>query len=407
MDNPVVSVVMPVYNGESYLSEAIDSVLNQTFRNFELLIIDDGSTDRTSEIVNSYQDARVRYDRNEHNRGIVYTLNKGIELARGTYVARMDSDDICFPGRLERQIAFMERHPSVDLCASEVVVFGSSDRQRRYPSKHDEIVCLLFFYCCLAHPTVMFCRESFLAKGLLYSNDLGEAEDYELWIRAAQKVEMATIDEPLLYYRVHNRQVTLVNNEGINNSADQLRRSQLAKLGIFPNDLNLIIHKLVCLGVNKRFDEPEEPFAEKWIDQIKWVDYLISVNDVKSIYPREIFRSILFDYRDHLIESAKIYTVLRNLAGSRAIYLWGTGAQGARDLKVLIDESIEAAGFIDKKESTWETEFMGRKVNGPQVISKCDVKPFVVISSMYRDEIAHQLDSFGYVKDIDYIKWLP
>ena len=124
MTKPMVSVVMPVYNGSKYLKEAIDSILNQTFTNFELIIINDGSTDNSEDIIFSYQDRRIYYLKNEHNKGICITLNRGLDNARGKYIARMDCDDISMPQRLAKQVNYLERHRDVGALGTDIITFG-------------------------------------------------------------------------------------------------------------------------------------------------------------------------------------------------------------------------------------------------------------------------------------------
>ena len=118
---PLISVILPAYNAERFLEEAIDSILAQTYKNFELIVLNDGSTDRTEEIILSYNDPRIRYIKNESNLKLIKTLNKGIALARGKYIARMDADDISLPTRFEKEIEFMEIHPDIGVCSSKVI----------------------------------------------------------------------------------------------------------------------------------------------------------------------------------------------------------------------------------------------------------------------------------------------
>ena len=121
---PRISVIMPAYNAEKYIREAIDSILAQTYTDFEFIIIDDASTDATASIVESYSDERIRFFRNEHNMGVANTLNRGLDLAVGEYIARMDSDDISLPERFAKQVEFMDTHTDVIVCGSNAIVFG-------------------------------------------------------------------------------------------------------------------------------------------------------------------------------------------------------------------------------------------------------------------------------------------
>ena len=137
--NPLVTVLMPVYNGEKYLKEAIESILNQTFKDFEFLIINDGSTDNSVKIIQSFNDLRIRLIHNESNIGLIKTLNKGLKLSNGKYIARMDCDDVSLPKRLSVQINFMEKHPEIGVCGSWVKIIGLEQKFiNKYPQKHEE-----------------------------------------------------------------------------------------------------------------------------------------------------------------------------------------------------------------------------------------------------------------------------
>jgi glycosyltransferase involved in cell wall biosynthesis len=405
MNSPIVSVVMPAYNGEQYIAEAIDSVLSQTFENFELIVVDDGSTDRTQEIVARYDDARIRYELNDRNRRIVYTLNKGIQMAKGKFIARMDADDICFPERFERQVAYMEQHPDIGLCASGMILFGNVSREMAYPVTPEEISCHLAFYSCIPHPTVMFRREMFIRKGLLYSEEMGEAEDYELWARASQYIRMANIGQPLLRYRMHPHQGTVVNQVGVSLYSDNVRRSQLARLHIVPSEAEFAVHQFVCLGVNRsQFDAEDIAIAHREL-QIGWVDRLMRANEEAKAYPMEAFRTLLMGYRSKLSSLSGILDELRAMSERRAIYLWGTGAEGAEVLGALSAEHIDVAGFVDNNPTNWSTRKHGMPVESPAILDGHD-RPFIIVCSMYRDEIAAQLRSKGYLEHDDYINRL-
>lgn len=207
-ENPIISVVLPVYNAEKYIAEAIDSILSQTFSDFELIVINDGSTDASLTILQSYQDidARIRLFSRE-NRGLVNTLNEGIDLARGVWLARMDADDIAMPQRFEKQLQWLEQTNS-DICGSWVQFFGSSDqRTLRHPCSDDAIKMSLLFGSPFAHPTMLMKNE--LIKKLRYDPVWDKAEDYDLWERAGRAGwKMTNIPEVLLSYRQHEAQIS-------------------------------------------------------------------------------------------------------------------------------------------------------------------------------------------------------
>ena len=220
--HPLVSVVMPVYNGERYLREAIDSILNQTYTNFEFIIINDGSTDKSEQIVLSYTDSRIRYLVNEKNSGICITLNKGLDAAQGKFIARMDCDDISMPDRVQKQVDFLEKNTDVGIVGSDVIVFGEGLEEQYFDFVHDKDGCKagLIFNTCFAHPSVMFRRDILIENNLHYNDEFRGIEDYELWWRMSQFTELINIPEPLLRYRKHNTQITnnVTSNVLINNS---------------------------------------------------------------------------------------------------------------------------------------------------------------------------------------------
>jgi glycosyltransferase involved in cell wall biosynthesis len=195
---------MPVWNGASHLRESIDSILAQTERNFEFLIIDDGSTDDTVAIIESYQDARIRLIQQEHE-GIVVALNRGVAESRADWIARMDADDIAYPQRLDLQLRALAKNPSAILCYSDIKIFGEdANRQgiRRLPAS----MALLKAYLCYSppfvHPTVVFLKQAFAAVGG-YLHEERHAEDFGLWGRLISQGEFVGVRKPLLNFRIH------------------------------------------------------------------------------------------------------------------------------------------------------------------------------------------------------------
>ncbi len=208
---PAASVLMPVYNGARFLPEAIDSILGQTFADFEFMIVDDGSTDATPAILADYasRNPQIRVLR-QANAGIVAALNRGLAECRAPLVARMDADDVSLPTRLERQVAFLAGHPTVAVVGTAfqfISETGSAGPDVRHPLGHAAITRGLRHENCLAHPTVMMRRDIILAIGG-YREFLRHAEDYDVWTRVAERQELANLPERLLRYRVHGGQVS-------------------------------------------------------------------------------------------------------------------------------------------------------------------------------------------------------
>lgn len=206
---PPISVLMAVYNAEAYLNKAIDSILNQTFKDFEFIIINDGSTDASAEILASYQDERIISLHNEQNIGLSASLNQGLHVARGEYLARMDADDISMPERLDKQVAYMEKHPELGVLGTGIDHIdhtGQHISQQINPAQHNEIVWTFLFGNPLVHPTVMMRRELILEAGGYRLK--GPAQDRELWLRLLGKTRFANLDACLLAYRTHSSSVT-------------------------------------------------------------------------------------------------------------------------------------------------------------------------------------------------------
>jgi len=241
---PRVSVLLPVHNGEPYLREAVESVLNQTFPDFELVVINDGSTDRTGEILETYSDPRIRRLNNPQCLGLIKTLNRGLREVRGEYIARMDADDICLPRRLAIQLRYMDRHPQVGVLGGQVIGFGkeAQGRSRRY-TDHDDIVANMIFYASIHHPTVMM-RTALLRKyHLAYDEAYAHCEDRDLWVRAAQCFKLANLDQVVLYYRKHGGSVSWRHYETQRRNGDRVIRRILEGLGLNPTEAELKLHR--------------------------------------------------------------------------------------------------------------------------------------------------------------------
>ncbi len=200
---PRVSVLMAVYNGETSLRQSIDSILKQDYSDFEFIIIDDGSSDATAEMLASYDDKRMRVRRNETNIGLTKSLNRGLALARGEFVARQDADDVSSPERLARQVAWMEEHPETGLAGSNVWVLEGNHATPKLevrPTEDAAIRWWMLFSNVFAHSSVMF-RRSLLATVQGYDESFPVSQDYELWSRMLRVTGVANIDYPLVSLR--------------------------------------------------------------------------------------------------------------------------------------------------------------------------------------------------------------
>lgn len=242
-NNPKVTVLMPVYNGEKYLREAIDSILNQTFTDFEFLIINDGSTDASVDIINSYDDPRIRLLHNKQNLKLIATLNKGLALANGTYIARMDCDDISLPTRLEKQVEFMDENEHIGLCGTWIQFMGERNGViGKYPNLNQELKVRILFSNCFAHPSVIIRKNFFDIYNLKYDENYLHVEDYALWIKCCQFFAVANIEEVLLRYRMGHESVSKIYSMEQKNNLKTILKNNFRSLGI-KNDaiLNILI----------------------------------------------------------------------------------------------------------------------------------------------------------------------
>ena len=209
--NTLVSVVMSVFNGERYLREAVESILSQTFRDFEFIIVNDGSTDCTASILESYEKSEPRVRLLYHqNRGHAVSLNRGCRLAHGKYIARMDADDIALSHRLMRQIEFLEKHGEVGLLGGAYEFIDSTGKilaKRQNPVEDRDIRSHFLVDSPFLHSTVVMRRETFLSVGG-YRKAFEDSEDYDLWVRMARQSQLANLEEVVLKYRVHSGAVT-------------------------------------------------------------------------------------------------------------------------------------------------------------------------------------------------------
>lgn len=295
---PRITVLMPVYNGAAYLDAAIDSILGQTCTDFELLVVDDGSTDDSVAWIQAHSDGRIRLLRQSQNMGLVAALNRGIDEARGEYIARMDADDISLPQRLEKQMTFLDAHPEVGVCGSWMEAFSSTEISVwKAPVDHDEISCRLLFESVLYHPTVMMRRGMIECHGLRYDANYPHAEDYEFWCRCARLFDLANLDQVLLRYRVHKESVGGRKRAEKLATAGRVRVSQLGKLGVSPSAGEMVIHNALALW--------EMPAESGFLDRVQsWLLRLQTTNRERKIFSIPLFDALLAERWYHACEQA-------------------------------------------------------------------------------------------------------
>ncbi len=207
MKTPRISILMPIYKVETYLREAVDSILAQTFTDFELICLDDCSPDNSAAILDTYTDLRIVRYRGETNVGLANILNVGMTLARGELIARMDSDDISLPNRLQVQVDYLDAHPEAALCSCGMQQFGAANVTMAYNNTLDDIRFNAFFFSPVLHASSVWRKEKFAT--LRFEQDFVPAEDYRMWTQALLRgVKLANIPDVLYWYRIHPTQAT-------------------------------------------------------------------------------------------------------------------------------------------------------------------------------------------------------
>jgi glycosyltransferase involved in cell wall biosynthesis len=211
MNNPQVSVIMPVFNSRKYVCEAINSVLNQSFTNFEFLIIDDCSTDDSASLIKEFSDNRIRFYQNEVNLGYIKSLNFLINESKGNFIVRHDNDDFSSKDRILNQIRFLEKNPNYLVCGSNVRVFGNKNAFSFLPQSDSECRVYLIFNSPFYHPSVCFRRKVFSDLKLFYNSNLMPAEDYDMWIRISDFGKIANLPSVEFNLRTHDRNTSSLN----------------------------------------------------------------------------------------------------------------------------------------------------------------------------------------------------
>lgn len=278
-NSPMVSVLMAVYNGEKFVAQSIDSILQQTFTNFELIVINDASWDDTPNILQHYQDSRLKIYTNEQNMGLTKTLNRGLGLVQGKYIARMDADDISVASRLEKQVDFMEKNHSIGVLGGWIRNFDQGKSHIwQLATTHEQISCKLLFTTQLVHGTALL-RKSVLDKHQIrYNEDFLTSQDYELWTRLIEYTQFANLPEVLVEVRHHGQQVTKINANDLLTNTAKIRLAQIHKLGIEPTKNEELLHYYCThTGFVNNLDHLQNLST--------WLLKLYQQNQTKQVYP--------------------------------------------------------------------------------------------------------------------------
>ncbi|MEI6563398.1 MAG: glycosyltransferase [bacterium] len=286
---PLVTILMPVHNGAAYLAEAMDSMLRQSLKNFEFLIVDDASTDNSIAIIQNFKDSRIRLIQSHERLKLSGALNLGLDNAQGQYVARMDADDISLPSRLETQARFLNDHPEIGLCGTWIRYFGDSSKTvLERPTRHEEIRAFTLLDTPFAHPSVMLRKNLVEQHHLRFDGSYFPTEDFELWTRALSHVQGANLPEVLLNYRVHGQSLTGSDWSAMDEQAVRVIRAQFVPLGLSPLPEELRFHRQLVMGrlgmSQSRLDQAES-----------WLMTLIKANQHAKCFAPEALECVLSD----------------------------------------------------------------------------------------------------------------
>jgi len=288
---PKVSVVMATYKAENTLGEAIESVLYQTFSDFEFIIIDDNSLDSTSEILTKYsnQDSRIKVFRNSSNIGLTRSLNRGLAEAKGSYIARMDSDDICMKNRFDEQVTYLENNKKIGVCGTYVEIFGEKTGVRKHSDNSEELKVRTLFSSQFCHPSTMIRKEILLENGIEYNVSFLVAQDYELWARLIPICDFGTVPKQLLRYRVHDQQISSEKKLLQWQAREKVIKWIWRCIGLPLLDQDIQLHNDLSF-----FNWNKEPvFIEK---TGKYFEALIKANNHSKFFPVHSFQNFLIEY---------------------------------------------------------------------------------------------------------------
>ena len=285
---PKVSVIIPFHNACKYLESAVLSVLNQTFSDFELILIDDGSTDGGSSVLQAVSDSRIRFYRNEKNVGIPAARNQGIQYANGEYLAWLDGDDLSLPDRIQKQVALFDRNPNLGLCGTSVKTLGAhTDVEWHYPTCSKFLRCRMLFDNPFTTSSIMMRAEALKNENMRFDTSFAVAEDYDLWERISRNWETTNIQEVLTRYRIHATQSTAGKEKISQERVWEIQSRLLQGLGINACETEKKLH--LEIGVGWKF-----PTKEAGFDTVdRWLLKLLNANLVRKYFDFEKFKEAL------------------------------------------------------------------------------------------------------------------
>lgn len=333
--SPKITVLLPVYNCELYVQTAVESILNQTFTDFEFLIIDDASTDATVSILKKFDDSRIQLIQKPVNSGYTNSLNYGLQLAKGEYIARMDGDDISYPQRFAQQIAFLDAHPEVVVCGTTYKIVGN-DKQILLPEKNESIKIGLLWGNCISHPSVMIRKKVLDDYAIAYDTSKEPAEDYDMWVRLLSLGQLHNLKEVLLEYRIYGNQVS-------SKRAEEQKK----------NDVQVKFNMFQYLEV--QWDEAEHEFLERQFRKteriqfqdlkiVKQIQKKLANANANGFFEPQMFRQYLADLEADVLRKCflkqKRYSPTMYMEYLHTKYKWKVTLTAQQECKLLLKSLV-------------------------------------------------------------------
>ena len=337
---PLVSIIMSVYNEERYLQQSMESLVGQTLTDFEIIVIDDCSNDRTTEIIESFHDERIRLIRNELNQGLTRNLNRALDYCRGKYIARMDGDDISLPERLEKQVRYMENHPDRMLAGCQTRMFGEQNRIWRLTDNPEKLRIMMLLRPVLAHPSFIMRGELIREYNFRYDETFRSAQDYDFAQRVSERFKIGIVPEVLLCYRTHKKQVSTRSSTEQYSNADRVRDRQLRELGI--TELDEDIENTYRVWVREERRENIDSFQKAF----QLLDLICSANRKTGKYPQKELECTLREMLYTWFLRAKSPDLFRNLP--KLCRTW-------KDYEILLHTAVEI-GWNKWKNKSFERQ---------------------------------------------------
>jgi len=333
---PKITVLLPVYNCELYVQTAVQSILNQTFTDFELLVIDDASTDATVSILKKIDDSRIQLIEKPVNSGYTNSLNSGLHLAKGDYIARMDGDDISYPERFAKQIAYLETHPEVVVCGTTYKIVGN-DKRITLPEHHEAIKIGLLWGNCILHPSVMIRKKVVDEFSIQYDTSKEPAEDYDMWVRLLSIYKLHNLQSVLMEYRVYCNQVS-------RKRAEEQKKSDIASKFKMLQYLNLDWNPLEREFLERQFGKTES-IRFKDLEVFKQIqNKLAKANQVLAFFEPQLFHQYLIDLEADVLRKCflkqKRYTPILYFNYLVAKFKWKVQLTKKKEWKLLLKSMV-------------------------------------------------------------------